>query len=95
MTDERDEFGAWLDGGTPTETQRRVAADSAWSRRRRAPVASIAVAVAAAVVLGVWWQRTPPRSPRTPEYGSSLVMRVAGEAEEVRIEVGVRKEGNE
>lgn len=95
MTDERNEFGTWLDGATPTEAQRRVAADSAWSRRRRAPVVGVAVALAAAVVLGVWWQRTPSSLPRAPEYGSSLVMRVSGEAEEVRIEVGVRKEGNE
>ncbi len=95
MTNERDEFQTWLDSGTPTEAERRKAADSAWSRRRRAPVVRIAVAVAATLALGVWWHRTPPRSPRTPEYGSSLVMRVAGESEEIRFEVGVRKAGDE
>lgn len=95
MTQGRDEFETWLDRATPTPEQRREGADAAWSRRRRAPVVGVAIAVAAAVALGVWWARTPPRTTRAPEYGSSLVMRVAGETEEVRIEVGVRREGDE
>lgn len=95
MTQERDGFETWLDGATPTEAERCVAADAAWAQRRRAPVVGVLIAVAAAVALGVWWQQTLPRSRRTPEYGSSLVMRVAGEATEVRIEVGVRKEESE
>lgn len=92
---ERDEFRAWLDQAELSETDRRSDADAAWQRRRTPLMAPLALASLAAAAALTWWLWPESAPPRAPRYDSSLVMTVAGQAEEVRIEVGVRREGDD
>lgn len=91
---ERDEFRGWLDRAELSEDQRRSDADAVWAGRRRPLVAPLAAASLVAAAGLVWWL-WPSAPPRAPQYDSSLVITVAGQGEEVRIEVGVRRDGDE
>ena len=94
MSNQREEFKAWLDRATHTEGERVEAADRIWSRRRARVVPALIVATAAAVVLGLWWDRggePATTSAPPPDAASRLMLSAAGD--EVRIEVGVRRGG--
>ncbi len=95
MNDERERLQAWLDQNTPSEADRVHDANATWSRRRPVPVVAVAVAVAvaASVAVGVWALRGAEAPARAPAYDSSLVMTVGDDPAEIRILVGVRREG--
>lgn len=88
MSEERDDFRAWLDRGTPNPQTQHGEAERIWSSRRVRPRWTWMLAAATAAALGLWWFRPSAPAPQ-PQYQSRLLVSVADD--EIRIEVGVRR----
>ncbi|MEM6292395.1 MAG: hypothetical protein AAGA54_14065 [Myxococcota bacterium] len=93
MNDERQRLQAWLDEVAPNDETQAADAEAAWTRRAPAPVVAVAVAVAASLIAGLWLLRDEGGVEQAPASGSSLVMRVGDDLEEIRIQVRVRNQG--